>query len=229
MRINQTLFFLFVLAVTSAFGYEACRENAQQDCLYYCEGDENSECCCEDEDDFQEGTYHFPFPDDPPDQNQSRSKSSTDKCREQCGFHDFHLATGCSCCVRQCQDGSDRLEYQCGRPSDYHPESQRVYDMGRSGIWLPEDPPLFRPLAADPRQTTYSVGRRYNDDALPKHAIPISYWNNFPLYRRLNMWPWGGMLQIDLDGALWAVFDPDTFSAPLINADYYVGVCANYA
>ena len=95
------------------------------------------------------------------------------------------------------------------------------------GVWLPEDPPLFRQFAADPRQPTYSVGKRFNDHVLPKNTIPVSYWNTFPLYRFVNLW--GGMMQMELEGCLWAIFDPDTYSAPLINADYYVSFTTTYA
>jgi hypothetical protein len=43
-----------------------------------------------------------------------------------------------------------------------------------------------------------------------------------------NVWPWCGQLQIELEGALWAVFDPLHDSSPLINADYYIGVPISY-
>lgn len=97
------------------------------------------------------------------------------------------------------------------------------------GVWMPEDPPLFRPFMADPRQVCYSVGWRFDDDALVQNVIPISYGDTFAVYRWCDVWPWHGMLQIDLEGALWAVFDPCYESAPLMNADYYVGVPITYA
>lgn len=97
------------------------------------------------------------------------------------------------------------------------------------GFWLPEDPVLFRPFVADPRQVTYSVGWRFNDQALTKNVIDVSYGDNLAFYRWVNVWPWCGDLQIELEGALWAVFDPCTESAPLMNADYYVGVPITYA
>jgi hypothetical protein len=97
------------------------------------------------------------------------------------------------------------------------------------GVWIPEDPPLFRPFMADPRQITYSVGWRFDDNALTKNVIDVSYCDTFPIYRWCDVWPWGGQLQIELEGALWAVFDPCYESAPLINADYYVGIPITYA
>lgn len=100
---------------------------------------------------------------------------------------------------------------------------------GKPGVWMPEEPPLFRPFVADPRQVTYSVGWRFNDQALTKDIIDVSYADSFPIYRFCKVWPYDGELQIDIEGALWACFDPMTFSAPLINADYYVGFPITYA
>lgn len=97
------------------------------------------------------------------------------------------------------------------------------------GEWLPEDPILFRPFIADPHPMTFSVGWRFNDRVLVKNAIPVSYWDTIPFYRWYNVWPWCGELQIELEGALWAVFDPLHDSSPLIDADYYVGVPITYA
>ena len=102
---------------------------------------------------------------------------------------------------------------------------------GEWGEWLPEEPPLFRPFMADPRQVTYSVGWRFNDNALHKYICPVSFGDTAALYRwhQLQIGPYCGDLQIDIEGALWAVFDPTTESAPLINADYYVGIPVTYA
>jgi hypothetical protein len=111
-----------------------------------------------------------------------------------------------------------------------------VVDDGRynwtcktTGTWMPERPPLFRPFIADPREPTYSIGWRFNDNALTKNVIDVSYWDTFPIYGWCNFWYWGDKLQIDLEGCLWAVFDPCTFSSPLMNADYYVGIPITYA
>lgn len=99
------------------------------------------------------------------------------------------------------------------------------------GVWLPDDPPLFRPFMADPRQICESAGWRFDDNALTKNVIDVSYADTLPIYRWCNVGPcgWCGQLQIELEGALWAVFDPCYESAPLLNADYYVGVPITYA
>jgi len=123
------------------------------------------------------------------------------------------------------------LEGRCGvgRPDDSNFDCQHAFDNGLCGVWFPEDPILFRPFAADPRQLTYSVGWRFNDRILPKDIIPISFYDTFPLYRFCDVGPWRGQLQIEIDGGLWAVFAPCSYSAPLINADYYVGLPITYA
>lgn len=101
---------------------------------------------------------------------------------------------------------------------------------GVSGIWLPEDPVLFKPLVADPREVNYSIGWRFNDRALKvKHIIDVSFGDSITFYRWCNIGPWKGQLEISLEGALWAVFDPLHDSSPLMNADYYVGVPITYA
>ncbi len=132
------------------------------------------------------------------------------------------------CCFEEEFCGRTYVRGQ-GRPGDCDPDSQHAWDCGRNGVWFPEDPPLFRPFVADPRQLDYSVGWRFNDNAMTKNVIPVSFWDTIPFYRWFNVWPYGGMLQIELDGGLWACFDPCTESAPLINADYYGGLAVSYA
>lgn len=95
--------------------------------------------------------------------------------------------------------------------------------------WLPGDPQLMRPFLADPRQVNYSGGWRFNDKALVHNVIPVSYGEAIPLLRLYNLWPWCGILQLELEGAVWAVFDPLHDSSPLMNADYYIGVPLTYA
>ncbi|CDZ80281.1 hypothetical protein BN1013_00789 [Candidatus Rubidus massiliensis] len=100
---------------------------------------------------------------------------------------------------------------------------------GLPGVWLPEEPVLFRPFIADPRQVTYSVGWRFNDRALAKNVIDVSFGDTMAVYRFCNVWPYGGDLQFEIEGGLWAVFDPLHDESPLINADYYVGFPITYA
>lgn len=135
----------------------------------------------------------------------------------------------------QCQSSTCQYMYgkkDCSgviRPTNINPGLQLNEPCCQGGIWMPEDPPLFRPFIADPRQLTYSVGWRFNDNAATKNVIDVSFGDSFAIYRRCNVGPWNGQLQIDLEGGLWAIFDPCYESAPLINADYYVAIPITYA
>lgn len=100
---------------------------------------------------------------------------------------------------------------------------------GYGGVWLPEDPVLFKQFVADPRAVIYSAGWRFRDRAIDKNVIDVSYGDSLALYRWFNVWPWCGDLQFEIEGALWAVFEPLRESAPLVNADYYVGFPLTYA
>lgn len=108
-------------------------------------------------------------------------------------------------------------------------DSRKARSYGACGLWFPEDPPLFRPFAADPREICSSAGWRFNDQVLNKNVIDVSYGDTTPIYRWFNVWPWNGDLQFDIQGALWAVFDPLHESSPLIDADYFIGFPLTYA
>lgn len=108
-------------------------------------------------------------------------------------------------------------------------DSEYAARCGLTGVWFPEEPVLFHPFIADPRQVTYSVGWRLNDQALVKNVIDVSYGDTCAFYEWVNVWPWNGRLRIELEGALWAVFSPLQYSAPLINADYYCAIPITYA
>ena len=143
-----------------------------------------------------------------------------------CGIDGCDCGDDC-CCAQNCYL---YRTFPCDpRPRNCDPDSQKAYDCGYCGTWLPEDPVLFRPFVADPRQLTYSVGWRFNDTAMTKNLIPVSFWDTIPFYRWFGVWPYCGMFQIELDGGLWACFDPCTESAPLVNADYYGGLAVSYA
>jgi hypothetical protein len=86
----------------------------------------------------------------------------------------------------------------------------------------------MRPFLADPRQVNYSAGWRFDDQVLVKNVIPVSYGAAIPIYRLNNVWPWCGYLQFELEGAVWAVFDPLHDSSPLMNADYYIAIPITY-
>ncbi len=149
-----------------------------------------------------------------------------------CGCHStLEVQPQNDCCYNPCAERYWRQAhciYQ-GPYSCIDCDSAFTICDGCYGTWLPEDPPLFRPFAADPRQVTYSVGWRFNDQAMGKNLIPVSFGDILPIYRFASVWPWWGMMEVSIEGALWAIFAPLKESAPLCNADYYVGIPIDYA
>ncbi len=161
---------------------------------------------------------------------------SNESCQGQCQIPPPCGQEGSCSCVMAGPCCSQR---NCNYRSDYYHASGywatcendccNACRAGKRGVWLPECPPLFRPFAADPRQLTYSAGWRWNDNALEKDMIPDSFYDTFPVYRWCNVWPFGGQMQFDIEGAVWATFAPLQESAPLLNADYYLGFPLTYA
>lgn len=129
------------------------------------------------------------------------------------------------CCNEYCENENEAppLKYNCGI------DCQRAKACGRCGVWLPEEPVLYRNMLADPRQITFSAGWRFNDQVFVKNVIDVSFGDYVPIYRWCDFWPWGGALQIEIQGALWAIFDPLHDSSPLMNADYYGGIAITSA
>lgn len=153
--------------------------------------------------------------------------SQSGDCCDCSGDENAGCCTSCDyvqqfgdCCNNGCSDVRAR----------YHDRAlQTIECCDHGGIWLPEDPPLFRPFMADPREICYSAGWRFNDNALTKNIIDVSFGDIIGIYRWCDMWPWHGQLELALEACVWAVFDPCADSAPLINADYFVGVSLSYA
>lgn len=131
----------------------------------------------------------------------------------------------------ECIDGneSDYVTQKMLGDATIAKQNQPMEECYCGGVWLPEDPVLFRPFVADPRELDYSIGWRFNDQALVQNVIDVSFGDSIAFYRWCDVWPWAGQLQIELEGGLWAVFDPLHESSPLMNADYYVGVPITYA
>lgn len=158
------------------------------------------------------------------------SENSTQNVCDCKNGGDCSCEESCDCKIsndEKCEDEDEPeappVRYQRGRDCD------TARECGRSGVWLPEDPPLYRPMIADPRQICYSVGWRFNDQVLVKNVIDVSFGDYFPIYRWCNIGPFDGELQIDIEGAVWAIFDPLHESSPLMNADYYGGIPISYA
>jgi hypothetical protein len=85
-----------------------------------------------------------------------------------------------------------------------------------------KDDRLFDPLIADPRWPHFSIAYQYyiDDDEL-ENVGATSFGETLPLYRDKTLY--GGIWQIGIQAAVFAVFDLDGESSDLINADYWVG------
>lgn len=150
----------------------------------------------------------------------------------------FVYSDDCDDCLDECAEEEACYEASLYDPCMFEdsnwystlPETdwQFARNVGLWGIWLPEGPPAFRPFVADPRQITYSVGWRFDDRVLGKNLIPVSYGDTLAIYRWIDLWYFRGDLQLEIEGALWATFDPLHDSSPLIDADYYVGFPITY-
>ncbi len=103
-----------------------------------------------------------------------------------------------------------------------------------SGIWFPQSTELFQPIVANPRQVTYSAGYRIGDVVVGTRAIAVSFGDDFPIFRWLNVF-WRGDLQIGIEACVWSVFNIDKHGpnynggTELVNSDYYVGIPISYA
>ena len=100
---------------------------------------------------------------------------------------------------------------------------------GKRGVWFPEAPLLFKPFIADPREQCASAAMRFNDRAIDKHVAAVSYADTIPIYRWFGIGKPCGQLELDIHGALWAIFEPFLYSAPLVDADYSIGFTLGYA
>ncbi len=111
--------------------------------------------------------------------------------------------------------------FLCGGPPDP--------DWVCNGMFMPDYPPLFPEFMADPRAINLSVGWRWNDHVFDNNIIDVSYGQPFPIWRWFNVFCDGDAMEIDLQGALWAIFAPLHESSPLVNADYYIGFPLTWA
>ena len=87
---------------------------------------------------------------------------------------------------------------------------------------------LFDPLHADPRWPHFSAAyRRYiNEGREFTNVFAATFGETIALYR--NKAPFGGQWDVGVQGAVFAIFDIDTDSKDLINADYFVALLSSY-
>ena len=85
---------------------------------------------------------------------------------------------------------------------------------------------LFEPLMADPRWPRFSASYQfYLDDEDVTHAGAVSFGETFSLLRGRGA---GGRWGVGFQAAVFALFDLDSTSSDLVNADYWVGIPLTY-
>ena len=95
------------------------------------------------------------------------------------------------------------------------------------GIWLPQSTVLFPTEIANPRQPCFKLGGRVNDRFHGRYGAAFVIGAQFPMYRWMNVHK--GTMQLEVEGAVFALFNLSRHDYPMINADYYVGVPLTYA
>jgi hypothetical protein len=108
--------------------------------------------------------------------------------------------------------------------TDVHPEEkkQNTETSEHLPVLLPANQ-LFQPLLADPRWPHFSASfQRYiNDDQL-RNVASTNFGESFGIYRFRG--PWKSTMELGIQAGVFAIFDLDSESFDLINADYRVGI-----
>ena len=86
---------------------------------------------------------------------------------------------------------------------------------------------LFAPLHADPRWPQFSIAyRRISVGDEPKKTGSATFGETFALYR--DAAPLDGQWEVAFQGGLFSVFNMNTSSKDLVNADYTAGLLTSY-
>ena len=95
-----------------------------------------------------------------------------------------------------------------------------------SELKLPEFLPadhLFLPLIADPRWPHFSAAyQRYVDNDDLKNVAATSFGESIVISRFKG--PWNSIMEFGIQAGVFAIFDLDSQSLDLINADYFIGI-----
>ena len=87
---------------------------------------------------------------------------------------------------------------------------------------------LFDALLADPRWPHFSAAyQRYLGDDQFTDVSSVSFGETIPFYRAAA--PFGGHWEVGLQAGVFAIFDMNSDSHDLVNADYFVGAAGAYA
>ncbi|MCC7147030.1 MAG: DUF1207 domain-containing protein [Phycisphaeraceae bacterium] len=115
---------------------------------------------------------------------------------------------------------------QANPPATQPTEEKATAEIPSSGPDLFPHKDLFDPLLADPRWPHFSVAFRAYQAENDFHDIgAVSFGETLPLYQDdAPHGRWGAILQ----GSVFGIFDLDSESADLVNADYWVGLGGTY-
>ena len=108
--------------------------------------------------------------------------------------------------------------------TDVHPKEKKkaAETSGQLPVFLPTTP-LFQPLLADPRWPHFSASfQRYIDDEQLRNVASTNFGESFGIYRLRG--PWESTMELGIQAGVFAIFDIDSQSFDLINADYLVGI-----
>ena len=105
-------------------------------------------------------------------------------------------------------------------PPSPSPEPPRILSEWQAGV-MPGGV-LFKPLIADPRWPHFSASwQHYFDDRQLTDAAAVTFGESFAFYRdRIG----GAWWEIGLHAGVFSIFDLDSESFDLVNADYLVGL-----
>ncbi|MFZ5492519.1 MAG: DUF1207 domain-containing protein [Pseudomonadota bacterium] len=91
-----------------------------------------------------------------------------------------------------------------------------------AGRWFPT-PELFRPALADPKEPRFFISPRHYDTGSEKlWMVEVGYGAVFPVYGRIDAA--GDGWNVGISGGLFGLFNLESDSFDLINADYTVGI-----
>lgn len=102
-------------------------------------------------------------------------------------------------------------------------------------VWAPEIDTgflpsglVFDPLLADPRWPHFSASiQRYIDDPQFRHIGAVGFGETIPLYRK-PLPSIGGYWEVGIQAGVFAIFDMDSDSRDLVNADYFAALTGAY-
>ncbi len=89
-------------------------------------------------------------------------------------------------------------------------------------VFLPRDL-LFKPLIADPRWPHFSASyQQYRDNDQLDGVGSATFGETFSFYRFGG--PWSSQMEVGLQAGVFSIFDMDSDSHDLVNADYFVAI-----